>query len=60
MRLAFVAIAIFMAMISAVNVNKPASADGYCGMCPNGCSSGDTKCCTVTEGSVTVTCYKGC
>jgi hypothetical protein len=62
MRLAFVAVAILMAMISAVNVNKTVSADGSCDTCYGAgkCPGGDSKCCTITSGNTTWTCYKEC
>jgi hypothetical protein len=63
MRLAFVAIAIFMAMVSAASVNKTASAFGSCDLCLGAgkCDAdGGTKCCDVTSGGQTYTCYKDC
>jgi hypothetical protein len=63
LRLAFVAMAIFMAMISAFKLNnKTASADNACDVCLGAgkCPSGSTKCCDITVGETVTPCYKNC
>ena len=61
LRLGFVAIAVFMAMISSFRVDNAAAFD-TCNTCygDGGCPGGSTKCCTVTLEGTTWTCYKQC